>query len=96
MLRATAHGALFGVAVTSPPTHPRAARDDSRVQAPQRRQQQQEKHLLQAIAVIFLVLWLLGFVTSYTMGGFIHILLAVAIVMVLPGVIQRPARAVTG
>jgi len=34
------------------------------------------------------ILWLLGFVTSYTMGGFIHILLVIAIVMILIGVIQ--------
>jgi hypothetical protein len=39
--------------------------------------------MLWTIAVILLVLWFLGFVTSYTMGGFIHILLVVAIVMVL-------------
>jgi hypothetical protein len=39
--------------------------------------------MLWTIAVILLVLWLLGLVSSYTMGGFIHILLVVAIVMVL-------------
>ena len=39
--------------------------------------------MLWTIAVILLVLWFLGFVTSYTMGGFIHILLVIAIVMVL-------------
>ena len=39
--------------------------------------------MLYTIAVILLVLWLLGIVTSYTMGGFIHILLVVAIVVVL-------------
>ena len=39
--------------------------------------------MLYTIAMIMLVLWLLGLVTSYTMGGFIHILLVVAIVMVL-------------
>jgi len=39
------------------------------------------------IAVLLIVLWLLGFVTSYTMGGFIHILLVVAIVMFLVRVI---------
>ena len=39
--------------------------------------------MLWTIAVILLVLWFLGFVTSYTMGGFIHILLVVAIVLVL-------------
>ena len=44
--------------------------------------------LLQTIAVVLIVLWLLGFVTSYTMGGFIHILLVVAVVMVLVRVVQ--------
>lgn len=39
--------------------------------------------MLYTIAVILLVLWLLGVVSSYTVGGFIHILLVVAIVMVL-------------
>ena len=39
--------------------------------------------MLWTIAVVLLVLWLLGLVSSYTMGGFIHILLVVAIVMVL-------------
>jgi len=44
--------------------------------------------MLEAIAVILVVLWLLGFLTSYTMGGFIHILLVLAIVVVLIRVIQ--------
>jgi hypothetical protein len=39
--------------------------------------------MLYTIAVVLVVLWLLGLVTSYTMGGFIHILLALAIIMVL-------------
>lgn len=39
--------------------------------------------MLTTIAVILLVLWLLGLVTSYTLGGFIHLLLVIAIVMVL-------------
>ena len=39
--------------------------------------------MLETIAVILVVLWLLGFVTSYTMGGFIHILLVIAVVVVL-------------
>ena len=39
--------------------------------------------MLQTIAIILIVLWLLGLVTSYTMGGFIHILLVVAIVVLL-------------
>ena len=44
--------------------------------------------MLWTIAVILLVLWALGLVTSYTMGGFIHVLLVVAIVVVLINVIQ--------
>ena len=43
--------------------------------------------MLYTIAIVLLVLWLLGLVTSATMGGFIHILLVVAIVMVLVNVI---------
>jgi Family of unknown function (DUF5670) len=39
--------------------------------------------MLYTIAVVMIVLWLLGLVSSYTMGGFIHVLLVVAIVMVL-------------
>lgn len=39
--------------------------------------------MLYTIAVVLIVLWLLGFVTSYTMGGFVHILLVVAIVIIL-------------
>lgn len=39
--------------------------------------------MLYTIAVIMIVLWLLGIVTSYTMGGFIHILLIIAIVVIL-------------
>ena len=39
--------------------------------------------MLYTIAVVLLVLWALGLVTSYTMGGFIHILIVVAIVLVL-------------
>ena len=46
------------------------------------------KHMLMTIAMILIVLWLLGLVTSSTMGGFIHILLVVAIIMVLVKVIQ--------
>jgi len=44
--------------------------------------------MLWTIAVILIVLWLLGLVSSYTMGGFIHILLVIAIITVLVSVIQ--------
>jgi hypothetical protein len=39
--------------------------------------------VLYTIAVVLLILWLLGLVTSYTIGGFIHVLLVIAIVVVL-------------
>ena len=42
-----------------------------------------EGHMLWTIFVILLVLWLLGLVTSYTLGGFIHILLVVAVAVLL-------------
>jgi hypothetical protein len=48
--------------------------------------------MLWTIAVILLVLWALGMVSSYTMGGFIHILLVVAIVMVLVNLISGRRR----
>ena len=44
--------------------------------------------MLYTIAVIMLILWLLGMITAYTMGGFIHILLIIAIVVVLLRVIN--------
>jgi hypothetical protein len=47
-----------------------------------------EKPMLYTLAVVLLILWLLGLVSSYTMGGFIHILLVVAVVMILVRLIQ--------
>ena len=44
--------------------------------------------MLWTVAVILLVLWAVGLVSAYTMGGFIHILLVIAIVVVLINVIQ--------
>jgi hypothetical protein len=44
--------------------------------------------MLETIAVILLVLWVLGFVSAYTMGGFIHILLVIAVVLVLVRLIK--------
>ncbi len=44
--------------------------------------------MLYTIAAILVVLWLLGLVTSYTVGGFIHLLLVIAIVVVLIRIIQ--------
>ena len=48
--------------------------------------------MLYTIAVVLLVLWALGLVSAYTMGGFIHVLLVIAIIVVLIRVIngQRP------
>lgn len=39
--------------------------------------------MLETLAIILVVLWLLGLVSSYTMGGFIHILLVIAVVVIL-------------
>ena len=50
--------------------------------------QEQEKKMLYTIAVVLVILWLLGLVTSYTMGGLIHILLVIAIVVILLRVIS--------
>jgi hypothetical protein len=44
--------------------------------------------MLWTIAVILIVLWALGLISSYTMGGFIHILLVIAVIVVLLNVIQ--------
>ncbi|HEY9277315.1 MAG TPA: lmo0937 family membrane protein [Methylotenera sp.] len=44
--------------------------------------------MLGTIAIILIILWLLGLVSSFTMGGLIHILLVIAIVMILVRVIQ--------
>lgn len=44
--------------------------------------------MLATLAIILVVLWALGLVTSYTLGGFIHILLVIAIVVILLQVIQ--------
>jgi hypothetical protein len=50
------------------------------------------RFMLQTIAIILLILWVLGYVSSYTMGGFIHILLVVAVVMLLVRLIQGSTR----
>jgi len=44
--------------------------------------------MLETIAIVLIVLWLLGLVSSYTMGGFVHILLVLAIVVILIRVLQ--------
>jgi hypothetical protein len=48
--------------------------------------------MLWTIAVVLVILWLLGLVTSYTMGGFIHVLLVIAIIVVLVSVISGRRR----
>ncbi len=49
--------------------------------------------MLYTLALILIIAWLLGLITSYTLGGFIHILLVVAIIVLLVRVIQgRPIR----
>jgi hypothetical protein len=44
--------------------------------------------MLYTICVILIVMWLLGMVTSYTMGGLIHILLVIAVIMILVNIIN--------
>ena len=44
--------------------------------------------MLETIAILLIVLWALGLVTSYTMGGFIHILIVIAVVVILLRLIQ--------
>ena len=50
--------------------------------------------MLYTIAVVLIVLWLLGLVTSATMGGFIHILLVIAIIMVLVNLLSGRKRVI--
>ena len=45
--------------------------------------------MLETIAIILIILWLLGLVSSYTLGGFIHILLIIALVVIVIRLIQR-------
>jgi hypothetical protein len=45
-------------------------------------------NMLHTIAVVLLILWLLGLATSYTLGGFVHVLLVVALVMILVNIIS--------
>ena len=44
--------------------------------------------MLETIAILLIILWILGLVTSYTIGGFIHVLLVVAVIVILIRVIQ--------
>ena len=51
--------------------------------------------MLETIAIILIVLWLLGMVSGYTMGNFIYVLLVIAVVTVPGATRQRPTRSVT-
>jgi len=53
---------------------------------------QESKIMLYTIAVVLIVLWLLGLVTSSAMGGFIHILLVIAVIMILVNLISGRKR----
>jgi len=44
--------------------------------------------MLETIAIVLLILWVMGLVSSYTLGGFIHVLLVIAIIVILLRVIQ--------
>lgn len=44
--------------------------------------------MLESIAIVLIILWVLGLVSSYTLGGFIHILLVIAVIVILLRVIQ--------
>lgn len=44
--------------------------------------------MLETIAIILIILWILGFVSAYTLGGFIHILLVIALVVIILRIIQ--------
>jgi hypothetical protein len=48
--------------------------------------------MLYTLGVVLIVLWLLGFVSAYTLGGFIHILLVIAVIMLLIGFISGRRR----
>ena len=54
--------------------------------------ERKQKHMLYTIAVVLILLWLLGLVTSYTLGGVIHLLLVIALVMVLVNFISGYKR----
>jgi hypothetical protein len=48
-----------------------------------------QKHMLFTIAMVLIVLWLLGLITSYTLGGIIHLLLVVALIMIVFSLFRR-------
>jgi hypothetical protein len=61
----------------------------SRGESPQKRKEVERRNImLWTIAMVLIVLWLFGLVSSYTMGGFIHILLVIAVIVILLRLIQ--------
>jgi len=56
--------------------------------------QTESKYMLYTIAVVLIILWLLGLVTSYTLGGMIHVLLVIALVLVLASFISGRKQSV--
>jgi len=46
--------------------------------------------MLETVAVVLIILWVLGLVSSYTLGGFIHILLVIAVIVIVLRVIRGP------
>ena len=53
------------------------------------KKEKKEATMIWTIFVVLVILWLLGFVSSYTMGGFIHVLLVVAVIVLVVGLFQR-------
>ena len=47
-----------------------------------------EAHMLETLAIVLVILWILGLVSSYTLGGFIHILLVIAVIVIVLRIIQ--------
>ena len=75
--------------IDRPPRARQIARGGTKaLQSVKLKKEGKEIRMLWTIAVILMVLWLLGLVSSYTMGGFIHLLLVLAIIVVLINVIQ--------
>jgi hypothetical protein len=71
------------VALLLQPRRPGPGRQNSLTGPPRRRARMGEWNMLETIAIILIVLWLLGMVSGYTMGNFIYILLVIAIVLFL-------------
>jgi hypothetical protein len=68
-------------------------RAGAKARRPQRPKPTERKNLmLYTIAVVLIVLWLLGLVTGYTIGSFIHVLLVIAVIMILVNLISGRKR----